>query len=1035
MSWQTVSLPFGGGVDTKTDPKMTDPVKCNLLQDCIFTNPKRITKRNGYGALPLTTTDGQSLSNPTMFKGFKNEGLLASFASGNSVRSDYGLFSYSSTLSQWVNRGKYLSVSSQKSIISSTNEIGSSFGSLGDGRTQVTGCINSSAVVGGSYALYAYVIQGIGGCIAVVDLSTGTKITVDLLVTAVTSNSIKAVLLGASQLGVVAGGNLYLISVTTSGVTVGSAIPLLSGTPINFDWVNTSAGMTIAFIDPSDTSITIENVNTAGSITATRVITSALTSGNNGIISINVDSGGAFWVYWVDTANTSSESVFYVILFSTLAVVLGKSTVATGLASVSQICAAQFTSTSQQVFISLRTNVGSSFIIYNPTIVNYFVTNGGSSIGGSTFQWGVELYSKPVLYNGIYYLAVMFLSQTQFTGFLLDTRDGKPVAKFLPFVAEGLYSYSSSGLTYNSSPVFTMRLPGFLNTFWSVSPSAFLIGAGYVATETTMAVASGTAGPSLTALGAQMGVCGITLDFANKDAYQGVQESDSLILNGSIVSAYDGVNVSELNFNVSPDNFQTTQTTGSGFHISTGTYIYWSTYVYVDSNGNLSESSPSDPWTVVIGSGVTAGKVTATFQTFGLSTKILNQNSGSTLSPVSARLYRSLNNGTIGYLVAEQPIDFSQNTYSIVDGINDSLLVTSITLYTEGEAILPNTAPPPAMIMWANNGRIWVIDSENPETNIQYTKTFSPGFGLSFSFDQLLLVIDSRFGNISGAIAMDEKTVIFKDNGIFYFIGDGANDAGSGQSFTNPQVVPSDAGCSNSKSVILYPSGILFRASNNKGIYRFARNVQVTYFGYDVEQYNSQDIRSSEIVGNKNQIRFLTSSGNSLLYDYEMNQWSVFTNHAGISADLFNGVYTYIRSDGSIYTENQSTYLDNGSAISPIIVLSWIKAGSIQGFQRTRRVMLLGDYTGTAGHGVQISAAYDWDTNFSAPVSYIFNGQKPVYQYRERLSRQKCDAFQLKIQEITTGASGEYIDFTDLGLEIQGKQGLNKLPGSYSSGA
>ena len=64
-----------------------------------------------------------------------------------------------------------------------------------------------------------------------------------------------------------------------------------------------------------------------------------------------------------------------------------------------------------------------------------------------------------------------------------------------------------------------------------------------------------------------------------------------------------------------------------------------------------------------------------------------------------------------------------------------------------------------------------------------------------------------------------------------------------------------------------------------------------------------------------------------------------------------------------------------------------------------------------------------------SPVPYIFNTSNGPFQYRERLARQKCDAFQLQIQEIVTGAAGEYVDFSDLSLEIAVKTGINKLPG------
>ena len=84
-------------------------------------------------------------------------------------------------------------------------------------------------------------------------------------------------------------------------------------------------------------------------------------------------------------------------------------------------------------------------------------------------------------------------------------------------------------------------------------------------------------------------------------------------------------------------------------------------------------------------------------------------------------------------------------------------LNTAPALYTEGGAILENIAAPPSVILWTNNNRLWCVDSENEETNIEYSKTASSGSGISFSFGQLELVIDSKFGAMTGISPMDEK--------------------------------------------------------------------------------------------------------------------------------------------------------------------------------------------------------------------------------------------------------------------------------------
>jgi hypothetical protein len=212
----------------------------------------------------------------------------------------------------------------------------------------------------------------------------------------------------------------------------------------------------------------------------------------------------------------------------------------------------------------------------------------------------------------------------------------------------------------------------------------------------------------------------------------------------------------------------------------------------------------------------------------------------------------------------------------------------------------------------------------------------------------------------------------------------------------------------------------------------------VTYVGIEVEDYNSQDVSSAIIVYDRNQIRFLTSSGSTLLYDYVVNQWSTFTNHAGYSSDLCNGTYYYVRTDGKIYKESTTSYLDDTTAYSLLAQTAWMHLGTIQGFQRVRRLISLGDYSNgsSASHLIQVSAAYDFGTVFSTPIQATLGvaSASGTFQYRERLPIQKCDTITLLIEEVTTGATGEYLDLTNMSFEAGIKKGLNKLPASRSYG-
>lgn len=1044
MAYTTVSLPFGGGVDTKTDPKQVAAQKNTLLYDCIFTNPKRITKRNGYDPFTTAMVGGGVWSSPTMSASIRNQVLLAATTT-NGQR----LISYSEDLNAWEDVGKYLSIAVSKQTIASIGAAES------PAPTSVTpyGYFNGNSIVLGNIALYTYETaagssggqednfgqQPLQGYYSILDTETGVYLAKDVPITN-GNGFVKPALLGASQLAIfyirVSTGKLCvrLVTVNSSGVSLGSEIVIAtcvssSGAnvqyPYCYDYVTTATGAALGVADGNN--LLVYKLTSSGTAT----LEATLSAGTGFPIPINLttDSSGNIWVYWAD-----SDQVVYVAIYtSSYGVVLATTTITSSSSNaILQIAAYNSSAGVQTVWITIYELVTVSQYTNGSYVVStqvYTITTGGTSTD-TGLRLPSSVYGKPFLINSVNYMPMCTYSQSQSTGMILDTTDGNAVAKFLPTECENIYTsgYDLSGNTYSAAAPLSGRYPGFLTQPNILSSTMVSIASMQVISSGLFDPTSSTnlsAFPVVVTTAATLTVVDITFDFDNIDAYQAVTQQETLLLNGGIVSAYDGASVTELGYTVDPDNL-VIKPVGSGGSIPTGTFIYYLTYSWVDALGNLYESAPSLGITAIFAS----GSSNSVQMNIYLNLTTLKKG-------VITNIWRSDSNlgGNIAYLIGTLPSG-TGGSYTDTLSTAAASVPGNPTLYTQNGAILENIAPPPAMILWTNNNRAWCIDSENPETTVEYSKTASSGTGVSFSTGVLEYLIDSKFGAVTGASPMDEKTVLMKQSGVGYFIGDGANDAGTGATLTPFQFIPSDTGCSNSKSVISYPQGLLFRASNGKGIYVVSRGLAIQYFGYDVAGYSTQDIQAAQIIGNKNQIRFLTSNGSSLLYDYVMQQWSVFTNHTGYSSTLWNGNYVYVRTDGSVYQENQSgTYLDNGVAIAPLIQMAWIKAGSEQGFQRTRRIEMLGDFqTANSGHGVQVSIAYDFNPTFSAPIPYYFTGSNGVFQYRERLPRQKCDAFQLQIQEIVTGASGEYIDFTDLGLEVLMKSGLNRLPGNRSVG-
>lgn len=1059
---QIISLDHGQGMDTKTDPKLVVPTKFRLLQDGIFTKAKQLRKRNGYDVVTLNKVGGGTISSPRMVKSYQNELVCAASGGANGMR----LFSYSTTLVGWEDRGKYTSISVGKQIIANALFEGPS------GTIFSTSLCNGSCVVAGNLALYSFDKSQNPGFtygyksnfastgiinktfITVIDTQTGTRLCDSLEITNALGFS-KAIVLGTSTLGI-----LYITSTNAnyvaaraisaslaSGVTVGTEHVIGSCSsnsstdvqfPYAYDAVTISAGAVVAVADSLNSQVVAYQISTTGATTNALIVSQ---SGNITPISISQDSSSQYWIYY----GKNGIDLYYTVLSSVLISVLAPTkiltipTIDSNQPILNQVVSRNTTTNNQTVYYStyissedtlspINTCPGIFVSIYT---VDVTTSSHGSS---SIFIYNMNIYGKIFSSGGRNYLPCITWSFGQSTGFILDLSDALPIAKFLQEDAEGVVSLLGIATSppWQGPERIGVRYPSFLTAPQLVTGSQYLFGCSYVdslALSSQQSATDVSAFPVTFPVAAYLGICGITFDLADADAYQSTQAQDTMVMNGGIVMMYDGSNAVELGFSVDPLTIGVTPQTSGGAG-EDGSYIYYVTYQWPDALGNLHQSAPSVGIEVVFASGSDLSV------DFKIPTLNCTQKSG-----VKIILWRA--DGSTGNSIAYR-VAILDNTntggkpYVTVKDLMLPVSITSLngTLYTQGGAILDNIAPPPSMILWANDNRVWAIDSENNETTIEYSKTASKGTGISFSTGLLEYLIDSRNGIMTGASPMDEKTVILKKNGLGYFLGDGANDAGTGSTLTSFQFIPSDVGCTSSKSVILYPYGLLFRTL--KGIYQLDRGIQLKYIGYPVEDYNSQDITSALIISNHNQLRFLTSAGSSLLFDYSMDQWSVFTNHTGYGADNWNGIYVYVRTDGSIYSENSTSFLDNTTAITVITKTAWIVLSGVQNYERVRYLLLLGDYlNGTsASHGIQIQAAYDFSSTFGTAVPYYFGAASSsgVFQYRTFFTQQKCDAISLLITELPTGQSGEYLDLTNMTFMAGFKKGPQKTSAAKSVG-
>jgi hypothetical protein len=295
------------------------------------------------------------------------------------------------------------------------------------------------------------------------------------------------------------------------------------------------------------------------------------------------------------------------------------------------------------------------------------------------------------------------------------------------------------------------------------------------------------------------------------------------------------------------------------------------------------------------------------------------------------------------------------------DYTDDVSVLSNETLYTDAE--IQNEQSPASMFTLVHRNRLWTITDKNLAW---YSKEFEGGVGIGFSSDQTIR-FDPLGGRLIALGSLDANLIAFEQDQVWAVSGDGPDAAGNGPGFSEPVLISSTVGCRDPKSVCITPDGLIFKSS--KGWYLLNRSLQTEYIGWEVRGFDDDICTNAIPIDGSNQIRCLSASGTTLVIDWFYKQWGTFTNHQGVDAMKFQGVYRYLRADGSVYVENPGSYLDDTVGFSMLTERAWFKFASLQGFQVARKGWLLGFFPGT--NPLKVTIDYNFGQPLSAPKQQI----------------------------------------------------------------
>lgn len=1070
---QKISIPLARGLNTKEDDKQVMAGDLLELENAVFETPKKIKKRNGYTDLAKTILDGpRTLTFSQIGSSIDSGSFLALFKDELLMGDGHSLFSFSESDDEWGYKGRMESCRvSNKAIFQ-------------DQQTQhnVDTAVNTTL----GLTLFAWEIYDsppetfletfIGIGIAVVDNETNQVVFRDTLDN--TTSRPRCVSIGSNLYVVYVDSDdndLHSISVTTESLgTPASFITDIDTTTPNYDLLvvddttlyvaynGTSTTVKIAsfnsslvsqnthsessesapngicifeddsdqlwigFNDGTDTKAFIRNADLSTEILAVTDVETSISNAQNitgifdgtqGIffydqpgdpaVATKIDAtvqGGGFNMPAVDSTINITFSNTNVVPFGRQIIFVN--TAGYFLASPSQTAtmpcknlglianAAPTTPIAAGEAVSATIGRSNSVIRYNT------LTEAGTSGTAADYIKSCALVSRAFINDGVASVIVGFDDPVQPTYFLTSlynvdseivTTNANISAKIFANEAGGIPNKSVlSNVNLLSGNTYKLGLPRIIN----------LVNKSEEGNPFTVAF---------------NGVFSSEIDMEPSQISR-QQLGDNLHIASGVLQMYDGNRVVEHNFHLFPKILNVSALGSTGF-LSAGTYSWIVVYTWTDAQGNIHRSTPSDSLSLTASAN---DEVRVSIAPLRITEK----------ENVTIEVYRTLVNGSIYYRVDTQSNDFpisndiTLTAQNFDDDQSDNDISGNEILYTSGE-IQNNSLPAPISLSTFKN-RLVVVSSDK-NTSDFYSKQVVSGSPVetSLSFTRNT---DQSSGSVINEIQMDDKNVIFKETSIFVVVGTGPSASGANNDFTEPTLIASDVGLVDRNSLVLFPNGVLFKS--NKGIYLLDRSLNVQYIGDRVEDFNGSNVISAKLRAKENRVIFFLSNGKTVVYDYFVNNWSSFTNHSSVDADIFNNLLYYLASDGTVKKETDGTFSDSGTFIPIKVKTPWLSAANLQGFQRVYRVMLLGEFK--SNHSLQVKLYRDFsETSFQTITITPTSGE--LYQFDIRPSIQKCQAMQIEIQDVETDTIGESFDLSNIAIEVGIKQGLNKLPASKTN--
>lgn len=992
LTKQLLGLDFTQGMDVRTDVKLVMPGKLARLENCHWSSSgtaRKNTISKRYGSQPLSqdVLGGGSIASAEALEAFKNELLMVS---------SKALYSYSSAADKWAPRGAandatfaHLSlrqVAGQGDMITVPRHDSASAGGF-----TVVAYFGLPSGVGATPELFANVIDNsTGALIQRTQLSTGT----------VSYNST------SSGPRVVAVGTSVLVFwVTTSGqvrvrvLDTGNPETFGAETTIRTDAHGTGqlaavahgSNVVISYKKSTASDLMLVQTSAAGVVAGSPApITITPATAPQGPLALASDGTRIYVVYGLATVCElrvyTSAFVISVAAATLDAAKPARIAIGAGIGGVAFTALIErdggglANEASKATFTSAGVSGVGAVLLHNVRIVG--------DIGVIDSRGFALVNHNVTLFSGDF--------TVQPSSFVIDVSTGDVVARVLAGSAQWVdtQTYSPPRAIVSGSQIS-----------WAV------IARGKI----TFGATGDYSLPSL-----QMA----DLVFKASAEIQRAIAGGCLHFAAALPMVYDGNTLVESGFNLAPEGL-IAQATGAAGSLSAGSYQWIAMAEWTNSAGIIERSTPSPPLSATLAA---SKQATIRVPTIGITRKKAARGN------IQIHLFRTEANGTIFYKSSVSGSGTENNTgadyVDIVDNLADADLISNELLPTTG-GVLEAVPPPAHKLVHAHGDRLFIGGLENPRA-IRYSTKSQTFIAPRFN-EALEILLPEDAGPPTAFATVDDKLIVFTENNrIFAVTGDGPDEAGLNNSFSQPLQISSEASAYDWRSVCNVPEGVTFW--DGKMIWLLNRALQLVPIGADVERWTdsalSFDVVKATWVSDQNEVRFQITTagldyeswGFAAVYDFRYQQWSLYTEFGGTDAALFGGLYVRMSAtDGVLHEETPGVA---ASDCSQVIETGWIRLGAVQGLQRVYSAQLLGEIIG--GETLRLSVWYDFQAAAEV-VDISPAGAGGVLQHEHQPATQKCSAIRFTIEEIP-GGSGAAWSLTNITLEVGLKKGLNKLP-------